>query len=150
MLAQNNTPPITVLIAEDQETDAFFVEQAFGQSKVENNLFWVKDGQEVMAFLQRDASYVSAPRPDLILLDLEMPRQNGHDTLEAIKRDESLRDIPVIIISGSQDTKDVERAYQNHANAYIPKSNGFDDMLEFVEAIEKFWFLQARLPQKSA
>jgi len=148
MLTHNNTAPINVLIAEDQETDAFFVEQAFGQSRVENNFFWVKDGQEVMNFLYKEDAYSAVPRPDLILLDLEMPRKNGHDTLKAIKENVSLRDIPVIIVSGSQDHDDIKLAYQNHANAYITKTNGFDDMLEFVEAIEKFWFLKARLPQQ--
>lgn len=148
MITQNNTPPIKVLIAEDQETDAFFVEQAFGQSNVENQVFWVKDGQEVMDFLNKAGEFVSSPRPDLIFLDINMPRKDGHETLHDIKTNESFKAIPVIMMSGSQAMDDVVKSYENHANAYVSKSNGFDDMLQFVESIEKFWFLKARLPQQ--
>ncbi len=148
MITQNNTPPIKVLIAEDQETDAFFVEQAFGQSNVENQVFWVKDGQEVMDFLNKSGDFTSSPRPDLIFLDIKMPRKDGHETLRDIKTNESFKEIPVIMMSGSQAMDDVVKSYKNHANAYVSKSNGFDDMLQFVESIEKFWFLKARLPQQ--
>lgn len=148
MITQNNTQPIKVLIAEDQETDAFFVEQAFGQSKVENQVFWVKDGQEVMDFLNKEGDFATSPRPDLIFLDIKMPRKDGHETLNEIKTSDTFREIPVIMMSGSQAMDDVVKSYRNHANAYVSKSNGFDDMLQFVESIEKFWFLKARLPQQ--
>lgn len=150
MITENNIAPIQVLIAEDQETDAFFIEQAFGQAKIENQVYWVKDGQEVMDFLNHDGDYVDAPRPDLIFLDIKMPRKDGHETLQAIKTSSDLMEIPVIMMSGSQAMEDVIKSYRNHANAYVSKSNGFDDMLQFVESIEKFWFLKARLPQKRA
>ncbi len=144
---QNNMHPVQILIADDQETDAFFVEQAFGQSKIENTVHWVKDGQEVIDFLRQDGGFSNTPRPHLIILDIKMPRKDGYETLAEIKGDESLRSIPVVMMSGSQAPDDVEKAYQGYANAYVPKSNGFEDMLDFVEAIEKFWFLKARLPQ---
>ena len=150
MITPNNLAPIKVLIAEDQETDAFFLEQAFGQAKIQNTLYWVKDGQEVMDFLKKQGDFSSAPRPDLIFLDIKMPRKDGHETLSEIKSDSSLKDIPVIMISGSQAMDDVLKSYTNHANAYVSKANGFDDMLEFVESIEKFWFLKARLPQQAS
>ena len=148
MITQNNTQPIKVLVAEDQETDAFFVEQAFGQSSIQNQVFWVKDGQEVIDFLNKAGDYASAPRPDLIFLDIKMPRKDGHETLSEIKAHPDFRAIPVIMMSGSQAMDDVVKAYKNYANAYVSKSNGFDDMLQFVESIEKFWFLKARLPQE--
>lgn len=147
MIAANNIAPIRVLIAEDQETDAFFIEQAFGQAKIENEVFWVKDGQEVIDFLKKSGNFLDAPRPDLIFLDIKMPRKDGHETLSAIKTDPSFQEIPVIMMSGSQAMDDIVKAYRNHANAYVSKSNGFEDMLQFVESIEKFWFLNARLPQ---
>lgn len=150
MITENNIGPIRVLIAEDQETDAFFIEQAFGQAKIENQVFWVKDGQEVMDFLSHEGDYSDAPRPDLIFLDIKMPRKDGHETLKAIKSHPELMEIPVIMMSGSQAMEDVLKSYRNHANAYVSKSNGFDDMMQFVESIEKFWFLKARLPQKRA
>jgi len=144
---QNNMQPIQILIAEDQETDAFFVEQAFGQSKVANVVHWVKDGQEVINFLQQTGQYHDKPRPHLIILDIKMPLKDGYETLTEIKGDQELCDIPVVVMSGSQASDDVERSYKHQANAYVPKSNGFEDMLDFVNAIEKFWFVKARLPQ---
>jgi len=150
MMSSNNVAPIRVLIAEDQETDAFFIEQAFGQAKIENQVFWVKDGQEVLDFLNNDGDFSDAPSPDLIFLDIKMPRKDGHETLRAIKSSPVFKEIPVIMMSGSQAMDDIKKAYQNYANAYVSKSNGFEDMLQFVEAIEKFWFLNARLPQKRA
>ena len=148
MTSSNNVAPIRVLIAEDQETDAFFIEQAFGQAKIENQVFWVKDGQEVLDFLNNEGDFANAPPPDLIFLDIKMPRKDGHETLKAIKSSPDLKEIPVIMMSGSQAMEDIRKSYQNYANAYVSKSNGFEDMLQFVEAIEKFWFLSARLPQK--
>ena len=150
MIASNNIAPIKILIAEDQETDAFFIEQAFGQAKIENEVYWVKDGQEVLDFLNKCGNYPDAPCPDLIFLDIKMPKKDGHETLAAIKTDPALKQIPVIMMSGSQAMEDIVKSYKNHANAYVSKSNGFEDMLQFVEAIEKFWFLSARLPQKRA
>lgn len=142
----HNVQPIEVLIAEDEETDAFFVESAFGQSSLDINVHWVKDGQDVIDYLKNAGEFVGAPRPHLIIMDLNMPRKNGHDTLAEIKSDERFRDIPVIIVSGSTDEADIKMAYGLHANAYMPKSNGFEDMMEFIAAIEQFWFLKARLP----
>ena len=148
MVAMKNSLPVKILIAEDQETDAFFIEQAFGQSKVDNKVYLVKDGQEVVDFLSQSGEFADMPRPDLIFLDIKMPRKDGHETLCEIKQNEKFADIPVIMMSGSQAMDDVLKAYKSQANAYVSKSNGFDEMLEFVEAIEKFWFAKARLPQQ--
>lgn len=146
---QNNMVPIHILIADDQETDAFFIEQAFGQSKIETAIHLVKDGQEAIDFLHRREGFEDCPRPHLIILDIKMPRKDGAEALVEIKQSEDFCDIPVVIVSGSHAPDDVIQAYKNHANAYVPKSNGFEDMLDFVSAIEKFWFLKARLPVRS-
>lgn len=148
MITMNNTSPIEILVAEDQETDAFFLQQAFGQSKIDVNVHWVKDGQEVMNFLNKQDTYSDKPRPDLIFLDIKMPRKDGHETLGEIKGNAGFKDIPVVMVSGSQAMDDVVKAYKTGCNAYVSKSNGFEDMINFVEAVEKFWFLKARLPQQ--
>lgn len=142
-----NDQPLEILIADDQETDAFFIEQAFGQSTLANNVHWVHDGQAVLDFLNRESAYADAPRPHLIIMDIKMPRKDGIEALVEIKNDERHKDIPVIIMSGSQAMEDVVAAYRTYANAYVPKSNGFEDMIAFVNAVEKFWFLKAKLPQ---
>jgi two-component system, chemotaxis family, response regulator Rcp1 len=142
-----NSQPVEILIADDQESDAFFVEQAFGQSSVANNVHWVKDGQEVLDFLNLENGYDTVPRPHLIIMDIKMPRKDGIETLAEIKSSERHKDIPVIIMSGSHAMEDVISAYRLQANAYVPKANGFEDMIAFVGAVEKFWFLKARLPQ---
>ena len=145
----HNIQPIHILIAEDEETDAFFIEQAFGQSSVQNVVHWVKDGQEVMNFLS-NSDDEEQPRPHMIILDINMPGKNGHDVLAEIKENPELCDIPVVMMSSSNKTEDVIQSYKHHANAYVPKSNGFQDMTDFVSAMEKFWFMQARLPGKAA
>ncbi len=142
-----NQLPIIILLAEDEETDAFFAKQVFQKSAFENEIHYVKDGEEVISFLKQRDSYENAPRPDLVLLDIKMPRKDGHETLTEIKTDNSLRDIPVIVFSGSDSPEDVKKSYQNMANAHVPKSKGLKEMQEFVNAIETFWFAKARLPQ---
>lgn len=142
----HNTQPIEVLIAEDEETDAFFVEQAFGQSKLNINVHWVKDGQEVLDFLHKSGEFQGAVRPHLVILDIHMPRKTGLEALEEIKSSENLRDIPVIVVSSSLDRADIDKAYKLHANAYMPKANGFESMSSFLSCIEDFWFVKARLP----
>jgi CheY-like chemotaxis protein len=146
----NNEQPVEILIADDQETDAFFVEQAFGQSTLTNNVHWVKDGQEVIDFLNQANGFEGRPRPHLIIMDIKMPRKDGIEALVEIKNSDRHKDIPVIIMSGSQAMEDVVAAYRTYANAYVPKANGFEDMIAFVSAVEKFWFLKAKLPQLPA
>ena len=147
---QNNTPPIQILIAEDLETDAFFIEQAFGQSKVENKTHRVKDGAGIISFLKKQDDYADAPRPHIIIMDMKMQGKDGLKALKEVKKSKDFRDIPVIVFSASNESGDIANAYAAYANAYIPKSNGFENMQTFVSAIEDFWFLRARLPQNDA
>lgn len=144
---EHNKQPIEILLADDQDTDAFFIEQAFSQSMITNNVHWVKDGQEVLDFLNGHNGHENKPRPHLIVMDIKMPRKDGMETLKELKAHAEHKDIPVIIMSGSQAMSDVKEAYANYANAYVSKSNGFEDMMALISAMEKFWFLKARLPQ---
>ena len=149
MKGVHNMMPIEILVAEDEETDAFFVQQAFEQSKVKNNVHLVKDGQEAINFLTNTNGYEDAPKPHLIFLDIKMPRKDGHEALKEIKAIPELRHIPVIILSGSKAHDDVRKSYENFASAHVPKSSGFNDMLEFINCVESFWFSRAILPQES-
>lgn len=137
---------VDILLAEDEDTDVFFLQQAFMQSKAKNRLHVVRDGVEVLDFLHRRNGFENAVRPNLILMDINMPRRCGHETLRMLKQDSDFCDIPIIMLSGSQATEDIRKSYQNHANAYVPKSQGFTEILDFVNAVEKFWFENAELP----
>lgn len=138
---------IDILLAEDEDTDAFFFVQALETSAVSNKVHRVRDGQQAIDFLRRRGEYGNAPRPHIIFLDINMPRRDGYDVLHEIKADEGLRDIPVIIISGSSDRKDVRKSYSNYASAYVTKSKNLEGISELVEAVDSFWFRHAHLPQ---
>lgn len=137
---------IDILLAEDEDTDAFFFQQALCAFAVPNAVHRVKDGQQAVDFLRRQGEHGDAPRPHIIFLDINMPRRDGYDVLREIKADEALRDIPVIIISGSSDAADVRKSYSNHAAAYVTKSKNLEDMNALVKAVDSFWFQQALLP----
>ena len=149
MSVLNSSHPIQILVVDDQDADAFFVEQAFNQSQIKNEVHQVSGGEDALSYLYKKGEFKDAPRPHLIILDLTLPQMDGHEILKKIKSDVDFCDIPVVVMSASSDENDVLKAYQNHANAYVPKCNGFEDMLDFVSAIEKFWFLKARLPKKA-
>src|SRR6218665_2739569 len=113
--------PFFILIAKDERTDAFFVQEAVSRMACKTELHIVKDGQAVMDFLARTGEYADMPRPDIILLDINMPRKNGHEVLADIKENPALRRIPVIMLSGSNAERDVVKAYDLHANAFVTK-----------------------------
>lgn len=139
--------PIEVLIAEDEETDAFFIQQAFAQAKYKNHVHIVKDGEEVMNFLNKTSGYEDKPTPNMIFLDINMPRKDGHQTLIEIKASDKFKHIPVVIMSSSKAESDVRKSYSNFACAHIPKSNGLPEMLELVNSVDLFWFGKAILPK---
>jgi chemotaxis family two-component system response regulator Rcp1 len=138
--------PIEILLAEDSPTDVMLAEEALAEAKVNNNLHVAKDGVEAMAFLRREGKYTDAPRPDLILLDLNMPRKSGSEVLTEVKADDHLKQIPVVILTTSQAEQDVARAYGLHANCYISKPVDFEQFTSVVQAIEHFWFTVVLLP----
>ncbi len=138
--------PIELLLAEDSPTDALMTRECLAQAKLHNNLHVVEDGVEAMEFLRRQGKHADAPRPDLILLDLNMPRKDGREVLAEIKADDALKCIPVVILTTSKREEDVLRAYGLHANCYITKPVDFSGFVEVVLAIKDFWFTVVTLP----
>jgi two-component system, chemotaxis family, response regulator Rcp1 len=141
-----NTEPIEVLLVEDNPGDARLAAEALKENKVRNNLYHVTDGVEAMDFLYRQDEYADVPVPNLILLDLNMPRKDGREVLEEIKEDSTLRFIPVVILTTSAAERDLLRSYDLHANAYVIKPIDLDQFIEVIRAIETFWFAVAKLP----
>jgi len=142
--------PIHILLVDDNSTDLMIMAEAFNSTFLGPVLHTVKNGEEAMAFLRHANGYANAPRPDLIILDLNMPRKNGHEVLSEIKSDPLLLRIPVIVLTTSQAQEDVNRAYAEHANCYIRKPVDFEEFENVMILIERFWFetviLPARLP----
>lgn len=139
--------PITILMAEDNSTDVMLTKEALAHAKVLNTLHVVDDGIEALDFLYRRGQHAKAPRPDLILLDLNMPRKNGQEVLAEIKADEKLKHIPVVILTTSKAEEDVVKAYGLFANCYVIKPVDFDVFAEVVRSIEQFWFSVVTLPR---
>ena len=138
--------PIDILIVEDSPTDVMLMREALYHTKVLNTLHAVDDGVEAMDFLHRRGKYSEESRPDLILLDLNMPRKNGQEVLAEIKGSEGLRSIPVIILTTSRADADVASAYGGHANCYIAKPVDYDAFVEVARSIQNFWFTIVTLP----
>lgn len=139
--------PIDVLLVEDDPGDTLMIREAFEDNKVRNNLACVTDGVEAMEYLRRDGAYADAPRPDLVLLDLNLPRKDGREVLAEIKGDEDLSTIPVVVLTTSQAEEDVLRSYRLHANAYVTKPVDFDRFIEVVRQIDEFFVTVVKLPK---
>jgi two-component system, chemotaxis family, response regulator Rcp1 len=140
--------PVEILLVEDNPGDVRLTREALKDAKVLNNLSVVGDGEEALNFLYRRGKYASAPRPDLILLDLNLPRKDGREVLEEIKKDDSLMVIPVVVLTTSKAEEDVIRSYKLHANCYIPKPVDFNRFMEVIRQLENFWLAVVRLPQE--
>jgi two-component system, chemotaxis family, response regulator Rcp1 len=138
--------PIELLLVEDSEPDVRLTKEALQEARVWNHLWVVEDGVEATEFLNRQGRFADVPRPDLILLDLNLPRKDGRQVLQEIKADPSLRRIPVVVLTTSRDEQDVLRAYDLHANCYIPKPVDFNHFMEVVKSIEDFWLTVVKLP----
>ena len=141
--------PIHVLLVEDSVGDVRLTREAFKDAKVHINLHVVGDGVEAMSFLQREGAYSDVPRPDLILLDLNLPKKDGREVLKSIKESPTLSTIPVVILTTSASEADILRSYQLHANCYITKPVGLDGFLEVVRSIDSFWLSVVKLPHES-
>jgi CheY-like chemotaxis protein len=131
--------PIEILLVEDNPGDVRLTKEALKDAKVRNNLHVAMDGVEALAMLRRQGKYATVPRPDLILLDLNLPKKNGREVLEEIKREDGLRHIPVVILTTSQAERDVAESYRLHANAYVTKPVDLEQFLKVVGSIEEFW-----------
>jgi chemotaxis family two-component system response regulator Rcp1 len=141
--------PIEILLVEDSPGDADLAREALEGAKVRNNLHWVKDGVEALAYLYKQGKYAGKPKPDLIFLDLNLPKKDGREVLAEIKRDEDLKRIPVVVLTISKDEEDVLRSYNLHANCFITKPIDLGQFLKVVHSIEEFWLTIVRLPPNS-
>jgi len=138
---------VDVLLVEDDAGDALITEEAFEHHKVFNRLHVVRDGVQALAFLRHEGEYADAPRPGLILLDLTLPRLDGHEVLEVIKQDADLRRIPVVVLTTSEAEEDVLRSYQLHANAYVTKPVDFDAFVGAIRHIDDFFITVVARPR---
>ena len=138
--------PVEILLVEDNEGDARLAKEALSDAKVANNLHWVEDGVEALKYLRGEGEYADTVRPDVMLLDLNLPRKDGREVLAEIKQDEDLRRIPVVILTVSEAEEDIIRSYDLHANCYIRKPLDLDQFITVVKAIEDFWLTIVRLP----
>ncbi len=138
--------PVQILLVEDSAGDVSLTREALRDAKVPNQLNVVGDGVEALAYLRGQGEYHGASRPDLVLLDLNLPRKDGREVLTEMKEDEGLKDIPVVVLTTSSATADIVRSYKLHANAFVTKPVEFNDFLLAVHGIEEFWLQIVRLP----
>jgi two-component system response regulator len=144
----NHSKAIEILLIEDNAGDARLAKEALRDAKVKNNLTWVPDGVDALSYLRREGKYEKVPRPDLILLDLNLPRKDGREVLSEIKADEKFKCIPVVILTTSSAEEDVLRAYHLNANCYISKPVDLDQFIKVVKTIEDFWLTIVKLPSE--
>ena len=143
-----NAKPVEVLLVEDNPGDVRLTREALKDSKVLNKLHVVEDGEAALAFLRQEGAYANAPRPDLILLDLNMPRKDGREVLSIIKADENLKQIPVVILTTSDSEEDILKSYNLNANCYVTKPVDFEKFITVVKEIEEFWLTIVKLPRR--
>lgn len=148
MTNESSCGPVEILLVEDNPGDARLTIEALKESWILSSLSVARDGLEALAFLRREGRYACSPRPDLILLDLNLPRKNGLEVLSDIKRDPNLKRIPVVVLSSSQRESDIAATYDLHANCYITKPADYDQFIRVVRYIEGFWFEVVKLPPK--
>jgi len=140
--------PIEILLVEDNPGDVRLTMELLKESKIRNRINVVNDGIEAMAYLRKEAKFGGAPRPDLILLDLNMPRKDGREVLAEIKQDPDLKQIPVVVLTTSAAEQDIVRSYNDHANAYITKPVDLDQFAKVVKSVEDFWFTVVKFPRE--
>ena len=145
-MSRDRARVLDLLLVEDSRTDVELTEEALAAAEIETELHVASDGEAALAFLRRKAPHQSAPRPDLVLLDLNMPRKDGREVLREMKQDEHLCSIPVLVLTTSGAQEDVAEAYASGANAYIRKPVRFDDFVAAMRAIDAFWMSVAMLP----
>ena len=138
--------PIEILLVEDNPGDARLTQEALREGKIRNNLHHAREGVEALAFLRREGEYAKAPKPDLVLLDLNLPRKDGREVLAEMKQDSRLRTIPVVVLTTSEAENDIVRSYELHANCYITKPVGLEQFISIVREIETFWLAVVTLP----
>ena len=138
--------PVEILLVEDNPGDVRLTREALKEGKVYSNLHWAKDGVEALEFLRHEGRFADVPRPDIILLDLNLPKKDGREVLSEIKNDEDLKRIPVVILTTSKAEEDVLRSYQLHANCYVTKPVDLEKFIVVVQSIDRFWLTVVTLP----
>ena len=146
LMAANFMKPIEILLVEDNPGDVDLTREALEGNKLRNNLHVVSDGEAAMAFLRHEGKYAGVPRPGLVLLDLNLPKKNGREVLAEMKADDSLKRIPVVVLTTSQAEEDIHKSYNLHANCYITKPIELGHFIKVVQAIENFWLTIVELP----
>ena len=141
-----NVVPINILLVEDSPGDVLLTREALKDAKIANDLHVARDGEEAMAFLRREGEHAAAERPDLVVLDLNLPRKDGREVLREIKGDDQLRRIPVIALTSSSSERDIFEAYDNHVNCYLTKPIDFEEFIGVVRSMKNFWISVVRLP----
>ena len=139
--------PIEILLVEDSPSDVVLTQEALRESRIANELSVVRDGQQALAYLRREPPYENTTRPDLVLLDLNLPNLDGRDVLRAVRADPDLAGLPIIVLTTSDADEDIRAAYASHANSYVQKPVDMDQFVNVIRAIEGFWFTVVKLPR---
>jgi len=147
-IKQTEMRPFDILLVEDSPSDVRLMQESLKECKILHNLSIVEDGQDAMDFLQKTGKFTKAPSPDLILLDLNLPKKNGREVLEEIKNDPGLRQIPVVVLTSSKAEEDIVKSYKLHCNAYITKPFDIKGLIEVTNSIKHFWLAIVKLPPK--
>jgi two-component system, chemotaxis family, response regulator Rcp1 len=145
---QSAHKPIDILLVEDSPTDADILQEAMAETKIRNSLHVVTDGVAALQYLRQQGVYENAVIPDLILLDLNLPKKDGREVLAEIKQDEILRSIPVVVLTSSRSEEDIAKSYHLHANCYISKPLDLDRFVDIIKQIDEFWFAVVKLPKR--
>ncbi len=148
MSVEPSGEPIAILLVEDNPGDVRLTQEALKDGEMHNDMHVAEDGVEAMSFLRREGKYANAPRPDLVLLDLNMPKKDGREVLAEIKADKVLKGIPVVVLTTSRSEQDILKAYDLHANCYITKPVDLDHFIAVVKSIENFWLNIVKLPRR--
>ena len=146
MTDRKNAAPVEILLVEDNPGDVRLTQEALKEGKVYNNLHWAKDGVEALEFLKRQGKHAKAPRPDIILLDLNLPKKDGREVLALVKKDSVLKQIPVVVLTTSEAEEDVLKSYELHANCYVTKPVDLEKFIHVVQSIDRFWLTVVTLP----
>ena len=148
MIRGLNGRPVEILLVEDNEGDIGLVEEVFEEGRINNNLSVAEDGDEAMMFLRKEGQFANATRPDLILLDLNLPGKDGREVLKEVKEDDNLKKIPVVVLTTSKAEEDILKSYDLHANSYITKPVDFNQFINVIKSIESFWLEVVKLPSE--
>ena len=147
MTSSDLTRPVEILLVEDNPDDALLTEEALQEAKVWSNLSVTVDGVEAMDFLRRHGKFANAPTPDIMFLDLNLPRMDGREVLAEVKGDDQLKHLPIVILTTSGAEQDILRSYRLHANCYVTKPVDLEQFIKIVQSIEEFWFTVVKLPR---